>query len=121
MTHGVARATYGQLQHLNAEVDSAMLDYVFSTPDLHRWHHSEIYEEGDNNYGAVVSVWDRLFGTFFRPDRPLDSTLGVGRMPRFPQRLRELLATPFRWSAIKADNAETWYADEQNPDVHQRL
>ena len=121
LTHSTARATYGQLQHSNIAVDSGALDHVFATPDLHRWHHSEIYAEGDTNYGAVISVWDRLFGTFFRPDRAFDAKLGVGRMPDFPQRLRGLLATPFRWAAIKQRNATTWYGDTaDNPDIHQR-
>ncbi len=121
LTHSTARATYGQLQHSNIAVDSGPLDHVFATPDLHRWHHSEIYSEGDTNYGAVISVWDRLFGTFFRPARPFDAKLGVGRMPQFPQRLRELITTPFRWAAIKRDNADTWYGDaETNPDLHHR-
>ena len=121
VTHSTARATYGQLQHCNIAVDSGPLDHVFATPDLHRWHHSEIYAEGDTNYGAVISVWDRLFGTFFRPARPFDAILGVGRMPRFPRRLWGLLTTPFRWAAIKRDNADTWYGEaEANPDLHRR-
>ena len=113
LTHSTARATYGQLQHCNIEVDSGSIDFALSTPDLHRWHHSEIYAEGDNNYGAVVSVWDRLLGTFFRPGRPIDSKLGVGRMPSFPESFGELLSTPFRWRQIKQANAETWFPDAE--------
>ena len=109
LTHATARATYGQLQHANIELDSGALDFVFATPDLHRWHHSEVYAEGDNNYGAVLSVWDGVFGTVFRPNRKLDSRLGVGRMPHFPQGLLGLLAAPLRWSKIKQENAETWF------------
>ncbi len=121
LTHSTARATYGQLQHSNIAVDSGPLDHVFATPDLHRWHHSEIYSEGDTNYGAVLSVWDRLFGTFFRPRRAFDAKLGVGRMPSFPQRLGGLLTAPFRWARIKQENAQTWYEDATlNPDLHQR-
>jgi len=32
-------------------------------PYLHRVHHSAQRKEHDNNYGAVFSFWDRLFGT----------------------------------------------------------
>jgi sterol desaturase/sphingolipid hydroxylase (fatty acid hydroxylase superfamily) len=32
-------------------------------PFLHRVHHSTERSEHDRNYGAVLSVWDRLFGT----------------------------------------------------------
>jgi sterol desaturase/sphingolipid hydroxylase (fatty acid hydroxylase superfamily) len=33
-------------------------------PYLHRAHHSTERSEHDRNYGAMLSVWDRLFGTF---------------------------------------------------------
>lgn len=36
----------------------------FVMPYLHRTHHSAMRCEHDRNYGAVFSVWDRLFGTF---------------------------------------------------------
>lgn len=40
------------------------LGLVVIVPYLHRAHHSTERNEHDNNYGAVFSVWDRLFGTF---------------------------------------------------------
>lgn len=39
------------------------LGYVIIVPYLHRVHHSTERHEHDNNYGAVFSIWDRLFGT----------------------------------------------------------
>ena len=97
-------------QHANVAVDSGPLNRIFATPDLHRWHHSEVYEEGDTNYGAVLSIWDQLLGSWFWPGRQLDSEIGVGRMPRFPSTWADLQRVPLRWEAIKADNADTWYA-----------
>ena len=40
-----------------------LLSRVFIVPRLHRLHHSVLRSEHDSNYGAVFSVWDRLFGT----------------------------------------------------------
>jgi sterol desaturase/sphingolipid hydroxylase (fatty acid hydroxylase superfamily) len=40
-----------------------ILKLVFVTPDMHRIHHSTYQPETDSNYGATLSVWDRLFGT----------------------------------------------------------
>ena len=40
-----------------------LLSNLFIVPRLHRLHHSVLREEHDSNYGAVFSVWDRLFGT----------------------------------------------------------
>jgi ornithine lipid hydroxylase len=108
--HLAVRALYGQLQHSNIDLDSGPLDRVFSTPDLHRWHHSVVYDEGDTNFGAVTSVWDQLLGSYFRPDRPFDGTTGIGRMPDFPTSFRALQMTPFEWSDIRERNAATWYA-----------
>jgi sterol desaturase/sphingolipid hydroxylase (fatty acid hydroxylase superfamily) len=39
------------------------LGRVIITPYLHRTHHSTERNEHDTNYGAVFSIWDRLFGT----------------------------------------------------------
>ena len=40
-----------------------LLGYLFIVPSLHRTHHSKQRCEHDSNYGAVFSLWDRLFGT----------------------------------------------------------
>ncbi len=105
------RFTYAQLQHANIDLRSGPLDHVFSTPDLHRWHHSAVYEEGDTNFGSVLSVWDKVFGTWFRPsDRERPDELGIGRMPEFPTRYLELQRVPIDWSKIRERNAATWYA-----------
>jgi sterol desaturase/sphingolipid hydroxylase (fatty acid hydroxylase superfamily) len=40
-----------------------LLGYFIIVPALHRTHHSTQRCEHDNNYGAVLSLWDRLFGT----------------------------------------------------------
>ncbi len=40
-----------------------LLSRVIIVPSLHRVHHSTQRNEHDSNYGAVLSLWDRLFGT----------------------------------------------------------
>jgi hypothetical protein len=40
-----------------------LLGYFIVTPYLHRAHHSKERQEHDSNYGAIFSIWDRLFGT----------------------------------------------------------
>jgi sterol desaturase/sphingolipid hydroxylase (fatty acid hydroxylase superfamily) len=37
---------------------------LFSSPLMHRIHHSNIREETDTNYGSVFSFWDRIFNTY---------------------------------------------------------
>jgi sterol desaturase/sphingolipid hydroxylase (fatty acid hydroxylase superfamily) len=40
------------------------LEWVFNTPSHHRVHHASNSEYLDRNYGGILIVWDRLFGTY---------------------------------------------------------
>ncbi len=40
------------------------LEWVFNTPSHHRVHHAVNPRYIDRNFGGVLIVWDRLFGTF---------------------------------------------------------
>jgi sterol desaturase/sphingolipid hydroxylase (fatty acid hydroxylase superfamily) len=64
------------------------------TPDLHRLHHSRAYAENNSNFGNLIPVWDRAFGTLsLRPE----SDLHIG-LPEFVdvkfQRLDMMLTQP---------------------------
>jgi sterol desaturase/sphingolipid hydroxylase (fatty acid hydroxylase superfamily) len=50
------------------------VEYVLNTPSGHRVHHARNPEYLDANYGGVLVVFDRLFGTYVaeRPDVPCD-------------------------------------------------
>ncbi len=37
---------------------------LFSSPLMHRIHHSNRMAETNSNYGSVFSFWDRLFGSY---------------------------------------------------------
>lgn len=43
---------------------SPWVEYVFNTPSHHRVHHGRNPQYIDKNYGGVLIIWDRLFGTF---------------------------------------------------------
>jgi len=40
------------------------LDYVLVTPSNHRVHHAQNERYIDKNYGGMLILWDRMFGTF---------------------------------------------------------
>jgi len=40
------------------------LDRVFNTPSIHRVHHGSNKKYLDKNYGGILIIWDRLFGTY---------------------------------------------------------
>ncbi len=48
---------------LPKKIDS-VLSYVLVSPNMHKVHHHWKQPFTDSNYGAVFSIWDRLFGTF---------------------------------------------------------
>ena len=51
---------------VHTEVISSLgpLELIFNTPSHHRVHHGRNPYCIDKNYGGVLIVWDRLFGTF---------------------------------------------------------
>ena len=42
----------------------APLEWLLNTPSHHRVHHGVQDQYLDKNYGAILIIWDRLFGTF---------------------------------------------------------
>ena len=58
------------LSHCGGDVKGGLLNYLFVTPEAHRWHHSAKVPEGYGyscNYGVEFSFWDIIFGTFYLP------------------------------------------------------
>lgn len=54
------------------------LSWLLIVPALHRVHHSTLRKEHDNNYGAVFSFWDRLFGSYKETE---PAALGLAQVP----------------------------------------
>jgi hypothetical protein len=103
------------------------LEAVLNTPSHHRVHHARNPEYIDRNYGAILIIWDRLFGTFAPERAPpvygitkpfhsfnpiwaqlqpvIDVVTTSLRAPRLSERLRVWLAPPertFDWEAHPA-------------------
>lgn len=56
-----------EFHHSNLSIPPAlerMARLVVPTPMMHRLHHSRLRNEHDSNYGSMLSLWDRLFGSF---------------------------------------------------------
>lgn len=71
-----------------------LLSYLIITPNVHRMHHSQIVKETNSNYGSLLTIWDRLFGTYRYSRAPKTIKIGLIEEPR-PLSLLELLALPF--------------------------
>lgn len=97
LSYTIFAAVFGQMQHMNVRQMPSWLDWIFSTPTLHRWHHSTDPVEGNRNYGAILIGWDLLFGTFLRPvDRPFDIEVGLAPGSVVPAGYLAQQASPFR-------------------------
>ena len=102
MIHGLAVFGTAAVQHGNIRISKRLerwLQPVLVTVDLHRVHHSISAEQANSNYGAVLSLWDRLFGTLTRitPAQHQALVFGVAELPRRDcLRPSAMLMTPWR-------------------------
>jgi alkylglycerol monooxygenase len=79
--------------HTRAVGKLGWAEWLFNTPSHHRAHHGMNKEYLDSNYGGLLIIWDRLFGTFV------------------PEVIEPLYGTtkPLNsWSALTANLAEWW-------------
>lgn len=61
-------AQYQHWVHTERVKKLGWLDEVFNTPSVHRVHHGSNRQYLDKNYGGILMVWDKLFGTFAREE-----------------------------------------------------
>ena len=55
------------LTHANIELPEELdraISWVFVSPNMHKFHHHFEVPWTDRNYGNMLSIWDRIFGTF---------------------------------------------------------
>ncbi len=109
----------GQISHWGADIRAGrIMNTIFVTPEVHRWHHSANVPEGHKyavNYGVEFAFWDILFGTYHLPHENgvpmqparLGHPSGIGDEPNY---LKVLLAPfglyPRRWDKTAAIPAE---------------
>jgi sterol desaturase/sphingolipid hydroxylase (fatty acid hydroxylase superfamily) len=87
-------------QHSNLRLSERMdrrLRWFLVTPGMHQVHHSRWQPETDSNFSSLLSVWDRMLGTFRRNPHPETIQLGLdGWKESEWRRLPGMLRTPFR-------------------------
>jgi sterol desaturase/sphingolipid hydroxylase (fatty acid hydroxylase superfamily) len=54
-----------------------LFEWIFNTPSHHRVHHAANLEYIDRNYGGVLIIFDRLFGTFVEEKALLPPIYGL--------------------------------------------
>jgi sterol desaturase/sphingolipid hydroxylase (fatty acid hydroxylase superfamily) len=68
--------------HANLRTHVGPMRWIMVTPQSHRVHHSDVAEHYDHNFGAVLSIWDRIFRTDWKDVNVYPST-GIGD-PTYP-------------------------------------
>jgi sterol desaturase/sphingolipid hydroxylase (fatty acid hydroxylase superfamily) len=68
---GAAVLVVGQWQHTELLPGHRGLDRWVVTPSVHRVHHGSNTPYLDRNFSSMVSIWDRMFGTFEPESEPV--------------------------------------------------
>ena len=87
---------HGYWQHVNAKQDQGILNYFFSGPELHRWHHNIESEIANHNYGNNLIVWDHVFKTFYWPRIDSQKLENIGVQGNSSNNLRSMILGPFK-------------------------
>jgi sterol desaturase/sphingolipid hydroxylase (fatty acid hydroxylase superfamily) len=88
------------------------LRWLIVTPYMHKVHHSDWRPETDSNYSTVLSVWDRLFGSFRMRSDPKTLVFGLNEFTDHRwQSWWGMMKTPFVNTAsesvdVASENAE---------------
>jgi sterol desaturase/sphingolipid hydroxylase (fatty acid hydroxylase superfamily) len=91
-----AVAVVAMFQHSNVALPARLesgLSRVIVTPSIHWIHHHAVRADTDSNYAAILSIWDRLFGSRSATRRSLDMKIGVEGRSDAP--LPALVKRPF--------------------------
>jgi sterol desaturase/sphingolipid hydroxylase (fatty acid hydroxylase superfamily) len=102
---GAIYAWYPRFFHANVRTNMGPLRWIFVTPQQHRVHHSTNPAHFDSNYGNLLCIWDRVFGTL-NPDEVSYPPTGIddasfpleqdARLDRAVRTYLAQLAHPFR-------------------------
>ncbi len=53
------------------------IEFIFNTPSHHRVHHARNPAYLDSNYGGILIIWDRIFGSFTEEDKNIPIDYGL--------------------------------------------
>ena len=73
--------------HTEAFSSLGWLEGRFNTPSAHRVHHGSNERYLDKNYGGMLMIWDRVFGTYQRETESVVYGVTTGSVGRNPFRI----------------------------------
>ena len=75
------QATNGVIEHANIRLWPPLdrvLSLVWVTPNVHKIHHSRAVAETNSNYANLVTIYDRVLGTYTPSERAASVVYGLG-------------------------------------------
>ena len=79
------------------------LEGILNTPSHHRVHHAMEEQYIDKNYGGILIIFDRMFGTYAVEEKGIPCTYGLIGKPKTLNPFRVLFQ---EWVAIAKDVAQ---------------
>jgi sterol desaturase/sphingolipid hydroxylase (fatty acid hydroxylase superfamily) len=76
------------------------LEWIINTPSAHRVHHASNPEYIDKNYGGVLLIWDRLFGSYQAERSDIEIRYGLAH-PRSAPNNPFVIAYEDLWLALR--------------------
>lgn len=93
------QTSFGVIEHSNIRLPRAvdrLLSAVLVTPNMHKVHHSRLLAETNSNYANVLTLWDRVLGTYTPSERAYSVVYGLDDAdPAQLGSFSALLAMPF--------------------------
>ena len=96
---------WGIFNHTRLIRRMGVLDEVLATPANHRVHHGTEAKYLDKNYGQVLVMWDRLFGTFQREE--VETTFGLVKQLK-SDRIWDIQTSGAQWLIGEIRSAPRW-------------
>lgn len=95
-------AVYQSMVHSPYDWKWRWLEYVVVTPQAHRIHHSTAAEHYTRNFG-ILSIWDRLFGSYLPPKMGQRLNYGVPDREHFntDRFFAEIMECFWRWINVR--------------------
>ncbi len=114
---------FAPLRHSHIDLRLGRFERVVFSPAHHQIHHSSEVQHWDRNFGSILTLWDRLCGTFLVPEPHGSYRLGL------PDGQSEAYATvvgcyvaPLRqsWQLLRRASARRRGAEEERPGLRPR-
>lgn len=103
-------ALWGYFIHSNVRLRFGPLEWLFTTPAFHHWHHTNDRPDLHNrNYSSLLPIFDLLFGSFHLPKGKRTRTYGIDE--EIPDDFTGRLLSPFRKGPRRKKKAPAFHVE----------